>query len=41
MVDIPKNLYKKHILIHSGNSTFNKVQNGKGEKVYESLYLNY
>ena len=41
VVDIPKNLYKKHILIHSGNSTFNKVQNGKVEKVYESLYLNY
>jgi DNA adenine methylase len=41
VVDIPKNLYKRHILIHSGNSTFNKVQNGKIEKVHESLYLNY
>lgn len=41
IVDIPKKLYKQHIMLHSGNSTFNKVQNGKVEKVYESLYLNY
>ena len=41
VVDLPKNLYKRHILIHSGNSAFNKVQNGKIEEVYESLYLNY
>lgn len=41
VVDLPPKLYKKHILIHSGNSTFNKVQNGKVEKVQESLYLNY
>ena len=41
VVKIPKNLYKKHIMLHSGNSAFNKVQNGKVEKVYESLYLNY
>ena len=41
IVNIPKNLYKRHILIHSGNSTFNKIQNKKIETVYESLYLNY
>src|SRR3989338_3615265 len=41
VVEIPKHLYKRHILIHSGNSAFNKVQNGKVEKVHESLYLNY
>lgn len=41
LVEIPKSLYKKHILLHSGNSTFGKVQNKKLEKVYESLYLNY
>lgn len=41
IVELPKNLYKKYVLIHSGNSAFNKVQNGKIEKVYESLYLNY
>ncbi|PIR56855.1 MAG: DNA adenine methylase [Parcubacteria group bacterium CG10_big_fil_rev_8_21_14_0_10_41_35] len=41
IVDIPKHLYKRHIMLHSGNSTFNKIQNKKVEKVYESLYLNY
>lgn len=41
VVNIPKKLYQRHLLIHSGNSAFNKVQNGKIEKVYESLYLNY
>lgn len=41
VVDLPKKLYKRHQLIHSGNSTFNKVQNGKVEQVYESIYLNY
>lgn len=41
IVEIPKKLYKRHVLLYSGNSTFGKVQNGKIEKVYESLYLNY
>lgn len=41
LVEIPKSLYKKHVLLHSGNSTFRKVQDKKVEKVYESLYLNY
>jgi len=41
VVKLPKTLYKRHVMLHSGNSTFNKVQNGKVEKVYESLYLNY
>lgn len=41
LVQLPKELYERHIMLHSGNSTFNKVQNGKIEKVYESLYLNY
>lgn len=40
-VQIPKKLYKRHIYLHSGNSTFKKVQDKKIEKVYESLYLNY
>jgi DNA adenine methylase len=40
-VKIPKALYKRHILLRSGNSTFNKVQNKKIEPVHESLYLNY
>ena len=41
VVDLPKELYARHLLIPSGNSAFNKVQNGKVEQVYESLYLNY
>lgn len=41
VVKLPKNLYKRHIMLHSGNSAFNKVQNGKVEEVHESLYLNY
>lgn len=41
LVEIPKNIYKRHLLIHSGNASFNKVQNKKIESVYESLYLNY
>lgn len=41
VVKLPKKLYKRHQLIFSGNSTFNKVQNGKIERVYESIYLNY
>jgi DNA adenine methylase len=40
-VKIPKKLYRRHIYLHSGNSTFRKVQDKKVEKVYESLYLNY
>lgn len=39
--DIPKDIYKRHILINSGLSPFNKVQNKKIEQVFESLYLNY
>lgn len=40
-VQLPKKLYKRHIYLHSGNSTFRKVQDKKIEQVYESLYLNY
>lgn len=40
-VAIPKRLYRRHIMLHSGNSTFRKVQDKKTEKVFESLYLNY
>lgn len=40
-VDIPKNLYKRHEFIPSGNSTFKKVIDKETEKVLESLYLNY
>lgn len=41
VINLPKHLYKRHIMLHSGNSAFGKVQNKKVEKVYESLYLNY
>lgn len=41
IVEIPKNIYKRHLLLHSGNASFNKLQNNKIEPVYESLYLNF
>lgn len=41
IVDLPRELFKRHFLIDSGNSTFVKVMNGKVEEVKESLYLNY
>lgn len=40
-VDLPKELYKRHIFLPSGNSTFKKVIEKETEKVLESLYLNY
>lgn len=40
-VDIPKELYKRHEFILSGNSTFKKVIDKETEKVLESLYLNF
>lgn len=40
-VKLPRELYKRHLLIPSGNSTFKKVIDKKNEKVLESLYLNY
>lgn len=41
IVEIPKTLYKRHLLVPFGNSTFKKVQDKRIEKVYESLYLNF
>lgn len=40
-VALPKELYKQHLFIDSGNSSFRKVMDGKQEMVAESLYLNY
>jgi DNA adenine methylase len=40
-VKVPSDLFKRHILIKSGDSTFTKVMNKKAEKVFESLYLNF
>jgi DNA adenine methylase len=39
--DIPKELYKNHKLLHSGNSAVKKVLSSKIEIVHESLYMNY
>ena len=41
MVELPKDLYKRHLMLPSGNSSFKKVMDKKSEVVYESLYLNY
>lgn len=38
---VPSMLFKRHLLLESGNSAVNKVLNGPIEKVQESLYLNY
>ena len=40
-VDLPKELYVRHIMIPSGNSSFKKVMDKQRLQVYESLYLNY
>jgi len=40
-VDLPKSLFRRRLLLASGNSAVNKVLNGPVEKVEESLYLNY
>jgi DNA adenine methylase len=39
--DVPKALYKRHMLLSSGTSAVNKVLNGPLQDVEESLYLNY
>lgn len=40
-VALPKDLYKRHEFLPSGNSTFKKVMDKETEKVFESLYLNF
>ena len=40
-VKLPPHLYKRHIYIKSGNSTFRKVIDKEKELVLESLYLNW
>lgn len=39
--DVPQSLYKRHMMLASGNSAVHKVLNGPIEQVEESLYLNY
>jgi len=41
IVDLPKELYKHHRLIPSGNASFRKVMDGQNEMVMESLYWNF
>lgn len=38
---VPKELYRRRILLASGNSAVNKVLNGPIQTVEESLYMNY
>lgn len=40
-VELPNDLYKRHIMIPSGNSSFKKVMDKETLKVFESLYLNW
>lgn len=40
-VDLPKELYKRHEFIPSGNSSFKKVMDKQSLQVLESLYLNW
>jgi len=39
--DVPKVIYKRSLLLASGNSAVNKVLNGPVQAVRESLYLNF
>ena len=39
--DLPKELYKRHIFLDSGNSSFKKVMDKTCETVRESVYLNF
>lgn len=38
---IPKDVYKRHVFLKSGKSTFRKIMDKENEDVFESLYLNY
>lgn len=40
-VSLPSDLYKRHELLPSGNSSFKKVMDKENLQVYESLYLNW
>ena len=40
-VELPKELYKRHKFISSGNSSFKKVMDKENIQVLESLYLNW
>ncbi len=39
--NLPKKLFKRHLLLESGNSSFKKVMDKQIESVKESIYLNF
>jgi DNA adenine methylase len=39
--NLPENLFKRHWLIESGNSSFKKVMDHQSQMVLESVYLNF
>ncbi len=39
--ELPKEIYKRKLLLSNGNSTLNSLLNSKKEEVFESLYLNF
>lgn len=39
--ELPKEIYKRKILLSNGNSTLNNLLNSRKEEVLESLYLNF
>ena len=39
--NLPKKLFKRHLLLESGNSSFKKVMDKQVESVKESVYLNF
>lgn len=41
LFDLPARLFKRHLLLDSGNASFKKVMDKKTELVKESIYLNY
>jgi len=40
-IELPKELYRRHEFIPSGNSSFKKVMDKESVHVLESLYLNW
>ena len=39
--EVPKELFKRHILLPSGNSSFSRLKGRKEQSVFESLYLSF
>lgn len=41
VVELPQELYKRHEMMYSGNSSFSRLFRSENRVVYESLYLNW